>query len=151
MNQGLLAKSIRSLALDADNQHLYAGTRRTGVFVMVLDRPGDDGNGGDGTAVTADHGINPAQVRIHRAYPNPFNAAVQIRFSTAVDGPVTLAVFNAAGQRMRTLVNGHLDAGDHAVTWDGCDASGRLAGSGTYLLRLRDRGGEHRTKLQLVR
>ena len=151
MNQGLLSTSVRALALDADHAHLYAGTYRTGVFIMALDRPADGGNMDIPTQVTSASAASQSQLRLDRAFPNPFNAAVHIPFSTAQDGPVTLTVFNAAGQRIRTLVEAYLDAGDHAISWDGTDASGRLAGTGTYLLNLRSRSGEHTAKLQLVR
>ncbi|MBI5837488.1 MAG: hypothetical protein HZB25_09610 [Candidatus Eisenbacteria bacterium] len=37
---------------------------------------------------------------------------------------------------MRQLVNGPVPAGEHSVTWDGRDESGRSTSSGLYFYRL---------------
>ncbi len=54
---------------------------------------------------------------------------------------MTLEVFNLRGERIATLVDGVLVAGEHTATWDGNDAAGRRVGSGVYFYRLRA-GGE---------
>ncbi|UCD64676.1 MAG: T9SS type A sorting domain-containing protein [Candidatus Zixiibacteriota bacterium] len=63
--------------------------------------------------------------------PNPFNPTAEIRFSLAKPARVKLEVFNIAGQKVGTLADGHLSAGDHAYTWDGSKFA-----SGVYLYRL---------------
>jgi flagellar hook assembly protein FlgD len=52
-------------------------------------------------------------------------------------GSVELEVFNVRGQLVRTLVAEVKEAGQHAFTWDGRDASGRRVSAGSYLVRLR--------------
>jgi flagellar hook assembly protein FlgD len=47
-----------------------------------------------------------------------------------------LAVYDASGRLVRRLVSQVLDAGAHAITWDGLDSAGRLTPSGVYLLEL---------------
>jgi len=44
---------------------------------------------------------------------------------------------NLAGQKIRTLVTGHLPAGRYVVRWDGRSDDGRMVATGTYLSRLR--------------
>jgi hypothetical protein len=68
--------------------------------------------------------------------PNPFNPTTTIRFSLAGDGPVSLRIYNAMGQQVRTLVNAQTRAGSHAVTWNGRDDRGRDVASGVYLCQL---------------
>ncbi len=70
-------------------------------------------------------------------YPNPFNPMTQIEFNLPRKGMAELAIFNVKGERVRTLVNGVLDAGDQTRTWNGRDGSGAPVGSGVYYVRLR--------------
>lgn len=66
-------------------------------------------------------------------YPNPFNPSTVIRFALPEAGPVTLAVFNSMGQRVRTLVSGERNSGWHDVVWDATDDHGTRLASGVYL------------------
>ena len=47
-----------------------------------------------------------------------------------------LSVFNAAGQRVRLLVDEHQTAGLYLQPWDGRDDAGQQVASGAYLYRL---------------
>lgn len=68
--------------------------------------------------------------------PNPFNAQTTIPYALPKAGSVHLVVYDATGQRVRTLVDGHQQAGSYAVVWDGKDGAGRDVASGVYLVRL---------------
>ena len=50
--------------------------------------------------------------------PNPFNPTTSINFTLPVDGKVSVDVFNVAGQKVDTLVDDYMNAGQHNVTWD---------------------------------
>ena len=69
-------------------------------------------------------------------YPNPFNPVTQIRFSIPENNFVTLKVYNAVGQLVRTLVNENLDKGYHSIEWNATDESGNKLSSGIYLYRV---------------
>jgi len=74
---------------------------------------------------------------LHANVPNPFNPTTRIAFDVARAGRVTLAVHDAAGRRVKTLVNQDLPARrGHLVMWDGLDESGRRVASGVYFARL---------------
>ena len=78
-------------------------------------------------------------------FPNPFNAVTALPFTLAADGHVRAAVYNLAGQRVRTLLSGTvLPAGNHTLSWDGCDDAGLTAASGVYLVQV-IQGDHHRT------
>jgi flagellar hook assembly protein FlgD len=49
---------------------------------------------------------------------------------------VDLAIYDAAGRQVASLLHGELPAGRRSVTWDGRDASGRTVASGLYFARL---------------
>ncbi len=84
-------------------------------------------------------------------YPNPFNPQTALPFVLPASGPVELAIFDAAGRRVRTLVAQTLPAGKQSVAWDGTDAAGRAVASGTYFARLRAGGQTDVRPLVLVR
>ncbi len=83
--------------------------------------------------------------------PNPFNPSTSIRLVLPVAGPVLLDVYDAAGRRVRELLDETLDPGQHVVTWDGRDDAGRALGSGLYVLRMRAGGASDSRRLLLVK
>ena len=86
----------------------------------------------------------PADFALGRAHPNPFNPSTEIPFELARDGLVRLEVYNLAGQRVRSLVDGTRQAGTYAINWDARDDQGRDVASGIYLYRLSFSGGPGR-------
>jgi len=67
----------------------------------------------------------PAGFAVAQNSPNPFNPTTTIGFSIADAGNVSIDVFNVAGQKIDTVTNGFMAAGNHTVSWD---ASGFSAG-----------------------
>jgi hypothetical protein len=70
-----------------------------------------------------------------RSRPNPFRHETTISFSLAEQARVQVAVYDLAGRRVRTLVDGVLDADRYEVAWNGRDHRGRTLGSGVYFVR----------------
>jgi hypothetical protein len=93
---------------------------------------------GDGEffSQTADVKMPGARVELSQNTPNPFNPTTTIRFSLPASQQVGLAVYNARGALVRTLVDGVKERGDHNVTWDGRDMAGNPVSSGVYFYRL---------------
>ncbi|MBP7194269.1 MAG: T9SS type A sorting domain-containing protein [Candidatus Cloacimonetes bacterium] len=84
----------------------------------------------------------PAGFRLGQNHPNPFNPSTAIQFSTAdPDRHYSLEIYNLKGQRIKTLHEGKLPAGNHSLIWNGKDANGQDVASGVYLYRLSD--GSH--------
>jgi hypothetical protein len=78
----------------------------------------------------------PEGFALDQNFPNPFNPQTRIQFTLPADGQAALTVYNAAGQKVRGLADGHHRAGFYVVGWDGRDESGRRVASGTYHYRL---------------
>ncbi len=87
-----------------------------------------------------------AEVELVSTYPNPFNPVANISFRLANASHVRLEIFNIMGQRVGTLVDDYLDAGEHARTWDGSKAA-----SGVYLYRLQVGQTVHTEKMVLLK
>ncbi|MBD3233496.1 MAG: T9SS type A sorting domain-containing protein [candidate division Zixibacteria bacterium] len=74
----------------------------------------------------------PLKTELYASYPNPFNARTNINFDLAQAGHVELEIYNLLGQRVVSLVDKQLNAGNHTITWDASNYS-----SGVYLYKLR--------------
>jgi hypothetical protein len=79
----------------------------------------------------------PSSVILMPNAPNPFNPTTTIKYMLPGRDFVDMAVYSMTGQRIRTLVTGQRDAGFHSVVWNGRDDTGRAAGSGVYICRMR--------------
>jgi hypothetical protein len=74
----------------------------------------------------------PKTFSLSQNYPNPFNPRTTIEYNLEKPGKVTLEVFNIAGQRLETIVDGNQTAGNHRIK---INLTGRA--SGTYFCKLR--------------
>ena len=86
-------------------------------------------------------------------YPNPFNPTTRIGYEIKDQGRVSLTIYNAAGQLVRTLVN-QLQTpqpGGFSVTWDGMNNAGQGVSSGVYFYKLVAKGFQQTRKLVLLK
>jgi hypothetical protein len=82
--------------------------------------------------------------------PNPFARQTAIRFGLAQGGRASIGVFDVQGRRVRSLVDGDLPAGEHAVSWDGIDDQGRQAAAGVYFYVFRAEGRNLQKRMMLL-
>ena len=78
----------------------------------------------------------PHAYELAQNYPNPFNPTTEIAFSLPKPGNVQLEVYNIMGQRVRTLVNGFMPAGNNRISFDSRSDNGLPLSSGVYFYRL---------------
>ena len=74
----------------------------------------------------------PSTFEVQQNYPNPFNSSTIIRFQIPEASTVRIKIFNMMGQDIVTLVDRKINAGNHYVSWDAKDRSGKLVSSGVY-------------------
>ena len=107
-----------------------------------LDCPQIAGVGdGDGTG-----GVQMAVSRLRWGAP-----AVGLRLELPSRMSVRLAIYDIAGRRRTTLLDGELPAGATEVTWDGRDQAGARVASGIYFVRLTFAGGARLSKIVMLR
>jgi len=73
-------------------------------------------------------------------YPNPFNPETTIQFNLIADCDVQVDIYNIKGQKINSIVNEHLLKGEHSITWNGEDATGKDVCSGLYMYKLNING-----------
>jgi hypothetical protein len=85
-------------------------------------------------------------------YPNPFNPQTTIAFSLKARGRVVIAIYNVAGQLVKTILDETRAAGSYTdMRWDGTDASGQSVASGVYLCRLQTTSFADTKKMVLLK
>lgn len=134
------------------NQGWIAGQLWPDVGVMLHTE-----NGGKAMIAGVEGGRHQDAELGHRVlsdtFPNPFNPTTNIRFVVPGEAsqPVKVAVFDLQGRRIRTLLDGVRNAGEHAVLWDGLTDGGEPAASGIYIYRIGIGGVATSGRLSLVR
>jgi YVTN family beta-propeller protein len=95
--------------------------------------------------------IVKAPFSLSQNMPNPFNPVTTIRFTVPEDSDVNLTVYDVAGRRVKTLVNGHRKADFYRVIWEGTNNNGSRVASGVYFYRLTAGKNMMSTKMVLLR
>jgi hypothetical protein len=111
-----------------------AGTY-TVVSGIVADRNHNSGN----IIVTGPVGVPSADASGEVSLdvrPNPFHTSLTVRFALPERSHVRLAVYDVAGRMIRSIVDGHQDAGRHEASWDGAGQDGVRARGGMYFVRM---------------
>ncbi len=100
-----------------------------------------------------DAGIDEGRVgpRLAPSCPNPSDAGSEITFSLPSPADVRIDIYNMRGQKVATLLDRHVTAGDHSVRWDGRDSRGVDVGSGVYFCRVEADGFDDTAKMVLIR
>lgn len=81
-----------------------------------------------------------------QSFPNPAVGAVTVPFELAETSRVSLRVYDIAGRRVATLVEGELASGRHEVVWETAGVE-----SGVYLVRLEGEGLTLTRRLTITR
>ncbi|MBN1895373.1 lamin tail domain-containing protein, partial [bacterium] len=112
---------------------------------------GSAGREDDGTVAVSKKSRVPERLILSRNYPNPFNPETAISYTLPERAQVEMMVINSSGQRIRTLVDEHQEAGSHRVIWDSRDDSGRKVPSGLFICRLRAGSATKSMKMMMMK
>lgn len=97
---------------------------------------GEDGAGNGPDGGNSDGADGTSAAMLLAPAPNPFGRAVEIAFVLPTEGDVSIAVFDVQGARVKTLVEGRVQAGRHEVAWRGENAREQVVPAGVYFVRL---------------
>ncbi|MEE9554225.1 MAG: right-handed parallel beta-helix repeat-containing protein, partial [candidate division Zixibacteria bacterium] len=75
---------------------------------------------------------SPSEFKLYSSFPNPFNPTTNISFALDKPGHTVLCIYNLLGQRVTTLMNEYLNAGQYSVVWNGRNSLGVQVSSGVY-------------------
>ena len=77
--------------------------------------------------------LNPDDFVLGKPYPNPFNPATTIAYQIAKSEFVNISIFDLAGNRVKKILNQHVNSGLGFATWDGKNEIGQNVSGGIYL------------------
>ncbi|MCK4413098.1 MAG: lamin tail domain-containing protein [Candidatus Eisenbacteria sp.] len=90
-------------------------------------------------------------LRLLGNFPNPFRPPTRIILETAVGAEASVRIYSVDGRFVRTLHQGALEAGVHALSWNGCDEAGRELATGLYLVCVDSGRGTQSARMLLLR
>nr|MBC8490909.1 T9SS type A sorting domain-containing protein [Bacteroidota bacterium] len=102
-------------------------------------------------AVDANENLIPLVTKLNQNYPNPFNPTTTINYFLKENSKVSLNIYNIKGQKVKTLVNEVIPAGEHSVLWNGRDTNGNQVSSGIYFYKLKTANFEKTRKMILLK
>jgi len=95
--------------------------------------------------------IFPDVYALYQNYPNPFNPVTKITYQLPEESYVAVTIYNLAGQKVTTLVDGRRSAGFHAVDWYGENSKGESVASGLYFFRIEAENFSKTLKMLLLK
>ena len=78
----------------------------------------------------------PVDYSLSQNYPNPFNPSTQIDFALPRSADVRIDIYNILGEKVKTLIDEQMAAGNQSVIWDGTNYDGLHVSTGIYLYRI---------------
>ncbi len=85
-------------------------------------------------------------VAFRNIFPNPFNTRANVQLYLARGGPVTVKVYNVAGQLVETLADGDMAAGEYSLEF-----AARQLPAGTYFIHAVSGGSKAARAVVLIR
>lgn len=135
-----IAEKLKELGIDIQILGDFEGSGHTAFFV------GDGKTYGEETGEVVEESISPSATKftnqlpeeyeLQQNYPNPFNPATTIVYSLPRAELVVLEIYNSNGQKVRTLVDEVMSAGDHSIIWDATNDNNIKVATGIYLYKL---------------
>jgi hypothetical protein len=106
---------------------------------------------GSDSFVLDNDSVSPITYSLSNNYPNPFNPSTVIEFSIAEPSFVNLAIYDASGRIVRTLVSESKVADSYSLIWDGTNDSGVQVSAGMYLYKINAGSFTETKKMLLVK
>ncbi len=129
----------------SDGSYIITGSNSSGYYfdVWLLKVAGE------GVGIDSFVGL-PETISISN-YPNPFNPSTKIFFTTEHTENAEITIYNLKGQKVKTLIDEKLPAGNHQVVWDGKNENGKPVSSGIYFYKLKADKFEETRKMILMK
>ncbi len=120
LDRAMIANSESNLPADGSNENGPAESPRGGE-VSVKDKLVNN---------------TPKSFKLNAAYPNPFNPSTTLSYALPQTSEVSIIIYDVMGRKIKTLISGKQNAGNHRVSWNADNDNGSHVSSGVYLFRI---------------
>jgi hypothetical protein len=138
----LPGSGVMDLVLHQPTRTLVAATHGRSMFKIDISNP---------TGVWSDDPSFEKDFILKGIYPNPFNIETAIEFRTGRSSPVSVAIYDINGRKVKQLLNETMPAGNHRLQWRGTNGRGNTVASGVYLVRITAGTEEISRRITLVK
>jgi photosystem II stability/assembly factor-like uncharacterized protein len=125
------------LSITNVGRNIVCAVGKSGLVVIKREKP---------SGIDIEEKNSPQAFQLHENHPNPFNPSTTLSYFLPKTSNVKLYVYNSNGQKVATLVDSHMSAGEHSAKFDG-----RGLASGMYFYRFEAGGFEKSGKMILVK
>jgi len=139
VENGLVNNNIRDLVVHPDGSLWIATAGGASHYIPET------------ATVVANLNEVPGVISITSNYPNPFNLETTISFTLPSQDMINLSIYNSMGQKVRDLISENMQAGKHAVVWNGRNNIGEAVSSGLYISRLENSNTIMSNKMLLLK
>ena len=108
-----------------------------GLLIKLVESP---------VGIDPDNQTIPVEYKLNQNYPNPFNPSTTIKYSLPKASQVTLKIYDALGNEVRSIVDKYEQAGNYVERFDGSELA-----SGVYFYKLNAGDYTETKKMSLVK
>lgn len=127
LGTGLPFTAVFDLSLHAPSRTLVAATHGRSQWKLDLTQ----------APVAVEPTATAARLALSAPWPNPSRGETRFALELGARDRGEVAVFDAGGRRVRTLLAGTLEPGRQVLAWDGRDERGGRVSPGIYFIRAR--------------
>jgi hypothetical protein len=111
----------------------------SGVIKYRLKQIDNDGQFEYSDVISVDYSIN--DFGVYQNYPNPFNPGTTISWQSAIDGNVSIKIYDILGNEVAEILNEFKSAGKQEIKFETASTNKRLT-SGVYIYKIEIKNNE---------
>lgn len=85
------------------------------------------------------------------AFPNPFNPETNVRLEVSVGQDIKIDVYNLLGEKVNTIFNGYIEAGNSTFNWNAKNNSGITLPAGIYFITVSSKEAQKVIKVAFLK
>ena len=93
----------------------------------------------------------PESFTLYQNYPNPFNPSTTIKYILNDNSYVNVAIYNVAGELVKTLFNGPQNKGKNSLIWNAKNNKNESVAGGLYIYSVTTENNIYSKKMMLLK
>ena len=107
--------------------------------------------GNDNSSLSSRVELIPESFALYQNYPNPFNPSTTIKYNLNYNNYVNVAIYNVAGELVKTLFNGQQGKGKNSLIWNATNNENESMPGGLYIYSVHTENNIHCKKMMLLK